>query len=231
MNTTFVASTLFSIALLSAPPAFAQSAAQLKQENAQLRAQLQALQAQCHAPASTGTGWSDGALDASIDAFRIGSPHPKRTEITITVRLRNTGSVPIILNYQAGSWAATDSNGYRYETHLEHDTKYGTVKGIPVATYNRADTSSMIAPGASRTVTFNARRDMRNGQTPGDRFDINATFVQFEDLGQGRIRKVRDFPVAFTNVGTSGRGAGITTHNVSDQASRAVDRLLERVIK
>ena len=222
---------LFLPAVLAAScPVAAQSTAQLKQENAQLRVQLQALQAQCQAPASTGMGWADGALAASIDAFRIGSPHPKRTEITVTVRLRNTGSVPIILNYQAGSWAATDSNGYQYETHLEHDTKYGTVKGIPVATYNRADTSSMIAPGASRTVTFNARRDMRNGQTPGDRFDINATFVQFEDLGQGRIRKVRDFPVAFTNVAASGRLTSSASPG-SNAVNQAANALLRRLTK
>ena len=141
--------------------------------------------------------------------------------------LRNTGSEPMVLNYETNSLSVTDDNGYNYDIFNDGDQ----IKGIPTTKYSRVDTSAVIMPGASRTVTFIAARSMRPGQTPGARFDINATFGQYEDLGQGRIRKVRDFPVAFTNVGTSGRGAGITTRNVSDQASRAVDRLLERVIK
>ena len=44
---------------------------------------------------------------------------------------------------------------------------------------------------------------MKKGQTIGSGFDINATFVQLEDLGQGRIRTLRDFQVAFTSVSAS----------------------------
>lgn len=211
------------LALVVALPASAQNTAQLKQDNERLKAQLQALQLRCNPPAqSGGVQWNQGALDARIDAFRIGSPHPKRTEITVTLRLRNTGPAPIILNYQGGSWAATDNNGYQYETH-------GTVKGVPVATPSRADTSALIDAGGSRTVTFNARRGMRDGQTPGDRFDINVTFVQLEDLGQGRIRRVRDYPVAFTNVAVTGRdAAGIAP---ATQIDEAASQLLKRLTK
>ena len=54
----------------------------------------------------------------------------------------------------------------------------------------------------------------------------------FEDLGQGRIRKVRDFPVAFTNATASTRGAssaiGRQASGIVDQAS---DAIISRLIK
>ena len=71
---------------------------------------------------------------------------------------------------------------------------------------------------------------MRPGQTPGTRFDINATFGQYEDLGQGRVRKVRDFPVAFTNVAASGRLTSSASPG-SNAVNQAANALLRRLTK
>ena len=139
----------------------------------------------------------------------------------------------MVLNYETNSLSVTDSNGYNYIMDYERVNPEKTIKGIPATKFARVDTSAVIMPGASRTVTFIADRKMNAGQTPGGRFDINATFGQYEDLGQGRIRKVRDYPVAFTNVTTSGRGLSSTsaTDHASGNVGRAVDRTLNRILK
>lgn len=231
MNSKTARRGLLFLALAATLPAHAQTAAQLKQENERLRQELQALQSKCGATDQhAGARWKHDALEARLDALRVGfdSRHSRAT-VTATITLRNTGTTPLVLNYQFGSWMATDSHGYRYETYQELDSRDGTVKGIPVASSSQADTSAVIMPGGTRTVTIAARRTMARGQTPGDAFDLNATFVQFEDLGQGRIRKVRDFPVAFTNVGaSSGGAAALSGGKAPALLDRAADKLLDR---
>ena len=199
------------LALASSLPAYGQSVSQLQQDNARLRAQLEALQAQgCGIDTPADGSHRGNPLVGTIDAVRVGpatgyaSGH---VAVTVVMTLRNAGNAPLALNYQKGSFSVTDDRGYQYELRHEHSsTRYSQdVKGIPMATANRADTTSVIQPGGRRTITFIGTRYMKDGQTPGHRFDINATFVALEDLGQGSVRKVRDFPVAFTNVRASGK--------------------------
>ena len=198
------------LALASSLPAYGQSVSRLQQDNARLRAQLEALQAQGCGIGTPADGSHRGnPLVGTIDAVRVGpatgyaSGH---VAVTVVMTLRNAGNAPLALNYQKGSFSVTDDRGYQYELRHEHSsTRYSQdLKGIPMATSNRADTTSVIHPGGRRTVTFIGTRYMKDGQTPGHRFDINATFVALEDLGQGSVRKVRDFPVAFTDVRASG---------------------------
>ena len=190
------------VVLASSAPASAQSLGQLQQENARLRAQIQALQAHdCSAPAESGSVWNHDGLDARIASIRVGpDTSPGRYVVTVALQLQNTGTKPLVLNYAERSISITDSNGYQYEVQYE---KESGVKGIPVATSREASTNAVILPGSSRTVTFKGERYMKKGQTIGSGFDINATFVQLEDLGQGRIRTLRDFQVAFTSVSAS----------------------------
>lgn len=198
------------LALASSLPAYGQSVSQLQQDNARLRAQLESLQAQgCGIDTPADGGHLGNPLVGTIDAVRVGPATGYATghvAVTVVMTLRNTGNTPLALNYQKGSFSVTDDRGYQYELRHEHSsTRYSQdVKGIPMATSNRADTTSVIHPGGRRSVTFIGTRYMKDGQTPGHRFDINATFVALEDFGQGSVRKVRDFPVAFTNVRASG---------------------------
>ena len=193
---------LLAFALACALPASAQSADQLRQENARLKARIEALQSQrCDPDSTSATGsWSGDGLHARIDSIRPGLNNHNDARISVTVTLRNTTSTPMALNYQSRSFSLVDDIGYQYSTHLYG----GSVKGIPTANSSAADTTAILGPGSSRTVTFIAARSMDRGQTVGRRFDLNATFIQVEDLGQGRVRKVRDYPVAFTNVIASG---------------------------
>lgn len=219
---------LLTTALLAANPAFAQSTAQLKQENAQLRAELQALQSQCALPSSSpGASWKGQTLDARIDAIRIGMNRGRIT-VTTAITLQNTGPTPLILNYKWNSAVFVDSNGYQYNG----DYTTNGIRGLGIAKYSTADSNSAISPGESRTITFTRERYPKNGQTVGNAFDINATFVQLEDLGEGRIRQVRDFPVAFTHVPASGRSPTSTIGNpASGVVDHAVDSLLKRLTK
>lgn len=187
----------------STAPANAQSASQLKQENARLRAELRALQAQsCNSSTSSPELWSEDALNARIEVVRVGWRQDRHeVHVTTTITLRNTSRLPLAINYQSRSFNLVDDRGYSYKLPM---TK--SVSGIPIAYESQADPTAVIAAGGSRTVTFSAYRKMGKGETPGDRFDLNATFIQLEDMGQGRIRKVRDFPVAFTNAPASGTG-------------------------
>lgn len=186
---------------------FAQSSEQLRQDNRRLKAELQALQIQCQASSSTGPKWQGEVLQGRLDSIRIGQPRVGTTEVTATLTIRNMGASPMILNYLSTSMSIVDEHGYRYERILGRPER-DSVKGMPVFGSNGSrsvDTSATLPPGGIRTITFIQGRRMNKGQTPGRTFDINATFVQFEDLGQGRIRKVRDFPLAFTNVTPPGR--------------------------
>ncbi len=222
------------VMLLISTPAFAQSAAQLKQENQRLKAELQALQSQCPSSTPAGMNWQGEALQARLDSVRMGWPKAGTVEVTVTATIRNTSPSPMIVNYLSKSMTVVDDNGYRYGTK-QYSPETDSVKGIPIyGQYgNRSvDTTAIISAGGTRTITFVVGRRMDSGQTPGSRLDINATFVQFEDLGQGRIRKVRDFPVAFTNATASTRGASSTigrqASGIVDQAS---DAIISRLIK
>ena len=188
-------------ALMATASVQAQTSMSLEQENQRLRQQIQAMQqAGCNAPSPDASLWNDAHLAARVTSIRLSQKCSDchRTAVTIAIEIRNNGSTPLALNYEARSFSLTDNHGYMYQL-LENDQLRG-VKGIPVATGKRADTRQPLMPGQSSTVTFLAERSMKDGQTPGSHFDINVTFGAYQDQGQGRIQKLRTFPVAFTNV-------------------------------
>lgn len=191
--------TLILVALTA--PANAQNLSQLKQENARLKAQIEILQAQdCGTSPRAGHDWKQGDLSATIDTIRVGGRQDRReAHITTTLTLRNTGRVPMSLNYKSRSFKLVDDLGYAYALPMSK-----SVAGIPIAYEHQADATAIIGPGESRTVTFSAQRTMARGETPGRTFDLNASFIQIEDQGQGKIRKVRDYSAGFTNVPASG---------------------------
>lgn len=229
---------MIGLGLCIATPALAQQGNSLEQENARLRAELQALQQRQGGTTSAPVTVQGAALEGSIASLRLGQAtgYTKGTvALTVMLALRNTGNVPLTLNYEQNSFAATDNHGYQYRLYHEHlsDKAYAQdIKGIPMATRSRAGTSQILAPGQSLNVTFIATRYMRDGQTPGSHFDIQATFGQYQDEGQGRIRKLRDFPVAFTNqTPGAGQPGSSPAARGSRLLERAADQLLDRVIK
>lgn len=213
-------------------PVSAQSLSQLKQENARLLAQIQALQTQgCGVAGAGAAEWNQGAITAKLDAIRVGQhsdgPGQQDGNVTVALTLRNSGQLPIALNYRTGTFRLIDEAGHEYNSLQK------AASGIPTANSSHADSTAIMNPGTSRTVTFSAFRVPSAGQPPGRLFDINATFIQIEDRGRGQISKVRDYQVAFTNAPASGGGFSTdrTGHPSSPVADRVINGILNRIIK
>lgn len=214
--------------------ATAQSREQLLEENRQLRAQLDGQAAKgCRPDTSKPKPYQDGAVSATVESLRVGPVQNSRNSIAVTasIALRNAGDSPLVLNYEYKTFSLTDDRGYQYELRSEGYDAKQVVKGIPMANSTRADTSAVMQPGESRTVTFIATRQMKEGQTPGSSFDINATFGQYIDEGQGRIRKGRQYPVAFSSVPASGKGATAGSDATRSKAADLAGRLLDGLVK
>jgi hypothetical protein len=215
-----------------AVPAHAQSADALRRENAQLRAQLDALNQRCGVPAPDDTGALErfGDIEARLDSIRAGQRTRGSVEITVTMTLRNVSSQPMVLNYEYDTFNATDSHGYTYRFFGGQDKD--TIKGIPIATTNRVDPTFTLLPGRSSTVTFLVQRAMNEAQTPGSRFDISASFGQYENLGQGRLRRLQTFPVSFKDRSVTSGGVATGIGGRADQTvENAAGRLLDRLFK
>lgn len=213
-------------------PAHAQSADALRRENAQLRAQLEALNQRCgvSAPDDTGALERFGDIEARLDSIRAGQRTRGSVEVTVTMTLRNVSSQPMVLNYEYDTFNATDSHGYTYR--FAGGQYKDNIKGMPIATANRVDPTFTLLPGRSSTVTFIVQRAMTEAQTVGSRFDISASFGQYENLGQGRLRRMQTFPVSFkdrsaTSGGIANGLGGRTDQTVENAAGRLLDRLLK----
>lgn len=232
MNRKLALVSLLAMATTVIHDAGAQTREQLLEENRQLRAQLAN---GCAPQAGTPHTHRDGQLSATVESLRVGAAtgYADHLAVTTSITLRNEGDSPIVLNYEQNSFAVTDDHGYQYKLDHEHSTKYYTknVKGIPMATRSRADTSAVMRPGESRTVTFIGIRYMKDGQTPGSVFDINATFGEYFDEGQGRIRKGRQHPVSFSSVPVGGKVGATVPQAARGKSSETVGRLLEALVK
>jgi len=183
---------------------------------------------QGHDP-SAATTQQVGDLSFEVASLRVGPAKghtPRHTGVTATIRIRNNGTSPVALNYKRRSYNVTDSRGYGYALYREHYTGVAGVTGMAVSDEKRADTSGVLRPGQTQNVTFFAVRYMRDGETTGETFDINTTFSSFEDMGQGRIRRINDFPVAFIGVRPQGQVQGVVNDAINEGAGRVLDRLL-----
>lgn len=203
---------------LLASGAHAQDA--LKRENEQLKAQLAELQAKCAAGEGSAVAGEQrvGDLRFAISSIRTAYDGGMRLA-TVTVRIRNLGAQPVALNYQQGSLSLVDDLGYRYDGQRR-------VSGIATATPSRAGVDDVILPGNTLPVTFEMWRISSNeGETIGQRFDINATFGQFRDRGEGRVQLVRNYAVAFTGV------PAVKGVAVPKQSLQAPARVVEGVLR
>lgn len=203
MDKRFAFQMTLAIALAANQPVFAQDITQLKRENAELKAQLEALKAQGCATSSPHDGdRAREVLSASVESIRVGrrASHPGQPDghVTITLALRNVGTRPIAMNYLSGTFRLVDEFGRDYRATLKK------ASGLPTATAREADPTAVIAAGASRLITFNAFRVPSASDGVPQRFDVNATFIEIEDAGQGRIKKVRDHAIGLTDVPASG---------------------------
>ena len=215
---------------LCVPAAHAQDAATLKRENQRLSSELAALRIQCRAGNAPvgGSAVSGeqriGALGFEIISLRAVAESRGQARSTLTLKIRNLGSAPVILNYKHGSFSLVDEHGYGYR--LGHWAGFGDPVGISTATDNRAGTADLIQPGDSINVTFVSGRNPLDGQSVGNAFDLSATFVAVTDLGEGPLRVGRTYPVAFVGVPRSA-GAPAVGESVRQGGKNVVDSVLK----
>ena len=167
-----------------------------------------------------------GDLGFSIASVRVGRGNgftDSHRTVAVTLRIRNAGSTPLALNYNEDSLSVVDDLGYSYRLNHE-DSDY--VKGISIATTSRAGTDDVLLPGQTTSVTFIPVRYMRDGETVGNRFDINATFGAYEDHGQGRVRRVRNYAAAFVGIPRSAAAQAVG-ESVRQSGKNVVDSVLK----
>lgn len=123
--------------------------------------------------------------------------------VTISLRLRNSGSQPLILAYVTQSGSMIDNYGQRYQIDSRYDA---AVKGIGQSSRNKADPQFVLGPGESRNATFDYTRYV--GKTPvGTVFTPDLALEQLEILPSRQIRSVREYSVSFSNL-TAGATVG-----------------------
>lgn len=198
---------LFAMLLLS-PIAHAQTAEQLKRENAELKARL----AQQEKP-------STQPLAITIQSVRNQEKTSGASHLIITLQIRNQTNEPIALNYLGRSISLVDNYGNSYSP----TQNYGKIHGIPVATETLADATPNLPPGGTITMVIDATKYLKNGERMGSEFDLNLMLGQFVATAPGKIRKVRDYPVSFQRQPIKGDAA---TNTVVDGV---VDSLLRKL--
>lgn len=223
---------------LCVPMAHAQDTATLKRENAKLISELAKLRNQSGAGSATPIGGTSlgaeqrvGDLGFSVLSLRTGAATGyagSHVAVTTTVRITNAGKVPVSLNYNQRTFGLVDDHGYEYKLDNEESSVYfgKSVKGIAMATSSRASAHDLLQPGQSQSVTFIAIRHMRDGQTVGSAFDLNVTFGQYQDVGEGRIRALRTYPAAFVGLSRSS-----DTQAVGESVRQSGKNVVDSVLK
>lgn len=166
-----------------------------------------------------------GDLAFSLVSLRPGINSGKHS-VTSTVKIRNLGSVAVALNYNAESFELVDDLGNEFTLVAGQDA---AVSGISTAFSSDAHTADILLPGNRMSVTFAAARFASREQSIGNRFDLNTTFGAYEDRGQGRVERIRNYAVAFIGVPRSS-GAQAVGETVRQSGKSVVEGLLKGLL-
>lgn len=141
--------------------------------------------------------------------------------LRLNLRFRNVGERPLILAVQGGaSLSVTDNYGNAYGINWGDSA---SIVSLGQVRNNHADTSFVLAPGASRSASIIFNRWLgRSGSAAavGNQFTADLSVVQLQILpGSGRVQEAGqyslDFPglsgSAFASLGSSG---GVSSDDV-----------------
>lgn len=145
-----------------------------------------------------------GDLAWQVVSLRVTQPQPYRgsslySNAFVTLQIRNTSAVPVALNYVSDSGRVVDDRGYVYEQNW-----MTTVEGVGLATKSEASSEYVIPPGSAITARIMLPRQFKKNETLGSSFDFSAEFVSVQDLGEGRLRNLRKYPVSFIGLQKAG---------------------------
>jgi hypothetical protein len=130
-------------------------------------------------------------------AMTAGARHQS---VAINIKFRNISDKPLILAYQSGSSSALDNfgAGFTWGRPGTHDT---SVKGIGLVTGRSADTQFQLAPGQSRSATFNIIRF--NAKPPiGDHWNYNVVIEEIEIQPGQVVKSIRQNSLNYANLGS-----------------------------
>ncbi len=113
----------------------------------------------------------------------------------VSLVITNHGDTPIALNLVERKLILVDENG-----HYCLDITRGNVEGIPKATRSEASVDRPIAAGGQANVSIYVTCGGLTGIFNGSVFDFAAEFAAYADQGEGRVTKLRIYPVAFTGL-------------------------------
>ncbi len=118
------------------------------------------------------------------------------SDASIALRIRNYSDKPIALNYLAQTAHLADDHGYVWPGPAGHSDAIG----IPTADNRGASVDTVIDSGSELGITFDLARQMEQGQTAGQSFDFQASFASYEDQGQGRLKRLRQYPISIVGI-------------------------------
>lgn len=149
-----------------------------------------------------------GNFIAEVAQLRSGQgSHVHYTAVRVTLRIKNTGTTPLILAYKHGSGKMLDEHGQVYTVAHANE-----VTGIGLATGSRTDAQFQLAPGEARNATIALQR--RSVNTPeGSSYSLDLALEQVELMSANSVRTVRQHAVSFprlspASVASVATGAG-----------------------
>lgn len=142
-----------------------------------------------------------GALSFKVTSLLISrvkpSTYAKQDHIwaTLALTITNHGKEPIALNYKGGSASFVNEHGYAW--HERHDLSGREISGLPTETNREASVDYVVDPAGQLSATIPLFLELTPNQSTGTSFNFQAVFSSFKDMGEGRLKKVRSYPVSF----------------------------------
>ena len=125
---------------------------------------------------------------------------------TISFQISNEGQDAKAVNYTADSGNFVNDLGYSWSGKSYHCSK---VHGLPVADNREASSDINLEPGSSINASVSFGLEMKRGQTIGNAYDLQFGVTTYKDLGEGKVGKVRSYPVQFVNLQRTGAAAAL----------------------
>ncbi|WP_029923040.1 hypothetical protein [Nevskia soli] len=150
--------------------------------------------------------------------------------LRLNLRLRNTGDRPLILGFPWGSSPSiTDNYGNAYRID---GNSTSNIIGIGIVRREGADTSFVLAPGASRSASLIFNRWIAksgSGAAVGNQFTADVSVEQLRVLpGSGRVEVGGQYSLNFQGLsggafGNLGSASGVGTDDVVQGVGALID--------
>lgn len=132
-----------------------------------------------------------GDLKFSIVSIRA-SQNGNKSLVTVSLSIQNQGKEPIALNYAHNTGRIVDDKGYIYDSFIN-------ITGIGVSRSREASLDYVIEPERDMGVQVVFTRFHEKGQTIGTNFDFAAEFASYKDKGEGKVERIRAYPVSIVD--------------------------------